>query len=85
MGLSGGASFYYDLSQMMAVRGGLGVRMGRSLEADCLENGISCVVWFVILAACSLINFCLCAMMPKSLVCDKEQSLLRRIFAILLS
>ena len=85
MGPSSGASLCYDLSQMMTVRGGLGVRMGMSLGAVCLANDISGAVLFGILAACSLINFCLCAMMPKSLICAKEQSLLRRVFAILLS
>ena len=85
MGPSSGASLYYDLSEMMVVRGGLGVRMGRSLGAVCLANGISGAVWFGIIAACSLINFFLCAVMPKSLVRAKEQSLLRRFLAILLS
>jgi hypothetical protein len=85
VGPSSGTSLYYDLSQIMVVRGGLGVRVGRSLGAVCLAKGISGVVWFGIIAACSLINLCLCVMMPKNLVCAKEQSLLRRIFAILLS
>ena len=85
VGPSSGARLYYDLSQMIAVRGGLGVRVGRCLGAVCLAIGISGAVGFGVVAACSLINFCLCAMMPKSLVCAKEQSLLRRVFAILLS
>ncbi len=85
VGPSSGASLYYNISQMMIVRGGLGVRVGRSLGAVCLANGISGAMWFGILVACFLINFCLCAMMPKSLVCVKEQGLLRRVFAILLS
>jgi len=78
VGSSSGASLYYVLSRMMVVRGGLGVRVVRGLGAVCLANGISGAVWFSVIAACSLINFCLCVMMPKSLVCAKEQSLLRR-------
>jgi len=85
MGPSSGASLYYDLSQTMVVRGGLGVRVGGSLGAVCLANGIFCAVWFGLVDACSLIFFCLCVMMPKSLVCAKERSLLRRVVAILLS
>ena len=85
VGPSSGASLYYDLSQMMVVRGGIGFRVGRSLGAISLANGISGVVWIATVAACSLINLCLCVMMPKSLDCAKEQSLLRRVFAILLS
>ena len=72
MGPSSGANLYSDISQMMIVLGGLGVRVGRSLGAVCLAKSISGAVWFGILAACSLINFCLCAMMPKSPVCAKE-------------
>ena len=37
MAPSSGASLYYDLSQMMVVRGGLGVRVGGSLGAVCLR------------------------------------------------
>ena len=85
VGPSSGASLYHVLSHMMVVRGGLGIRVGRGLGAVCLANGISSAVWFSVVAACSLINFCLCVMMPKSLVCAKEQSLLRRVFVILLS
>ena len=85
MGPSSGASIYYDLYQMMVVRGCLGVRVDGSLGAVCLASGIYGAVCFGIVAACFLINFYLCVMMPKSLVCAKEQSLLRRVFAILLS
>jgi hypothetical protein len=85
VGPNSGARLYYALSQMIVVRGGLGARVGRCLGAVCLAIGMSGVVGFGIVAACSLINFCLCALMPKSLVCAKEQSLLRRVFAILLS
>ena len=42
VGPSSGASLYYDISQMIVVRGGLGVRVGRSLGAVCLANGIFC-------------------------------------------
>ena len=59
VGPSSGASIYHVLSHMMDVLGGLGVRVGRGLGAVCLANGISGVVWFCKLAACSLINFCL--------------------------
>jgi hypothetical protein len=85
VGPSSGASLYHDLSHMMAVRSGLGVRVDRGLGAVCLANVISGAVWFSVVAACSLINFFICVMMPKSLACAKEQSLLRRVFAILLS
>ena len=85
VGPSSGAKLYYDLSQMIAVRGGLGDRVGRCLGAVCLAIGMSGAVGFSIVDAFSLINFCLCAMMPKCLVCAREQSLLRRVFAILLS
>ena len=85
MGPSSGARLYYDLSQMIVVRGSLGVRVVRSLGAVCLADGISGAVWFGLVAACSLINFCLCVMMHKSLVCAKEQILLKRVFAIFLS
>jgi hypothetical protein len=85
VGPSSGASLYHVLSHMMDVRDGLGVRVGMGLGAFCQANGISDVVWFSVVGASSLINFCLCVMMPKSLVCAKEQSLLRRVFAILLS
>ncbi len=82
---SSGARLYHDLSHMMVVRSGLGVLVGRGLGAVCLANDIYGVVWFSVVVACSLINLCICVMMPKSLVCAKEQSLLRRVFAILLS
>jgi len=85
VGPSSGAKLYYDLSQMIVVRGGLGARAGRCLGVVCLAIGMSGAVGFGIVAACSQINFCLCAIMPNNLVCAKEQSLLRRVFAILLS
>ena len=47
MGPSSGASLYYDLSQMMSVRDGLGDRMGGSLGAVCLK--------IAFLALCGLI------------------------------
>ena len=84
VGPSSGARLYYDLSQMMAVRGGLGARVGESLGAVCLANGISGALWDAIVVACSMVSFCLCVMTP-SLICAKEQSLLRRVFAILVS
>ena len=46
MGPSSGAKLYYDLSQMIAMRGGLGVRMGRCLGAVCLAIGMSGAVGF---------------------------------------
>ncbi len=85
VGPSSGAKLYYDISHMIVVRSGLGVRVRRCLGAVCLAIGMSGAVGFGIVAAYSLINFCLYAMMPKSIVCAKEQSLLRRVFAILLS
>ena len=85
VGPSSGANLYFDLSHMMVVRDGVGVRVGKGLGAVCLANGISGAVWFGIVATCSLINLCLCVMMPKSLVFANEQSLLRRVFAIVLS
>ena len=36
MGPSSGVRLYYDLSQMIVVRDGLGVRVGRCLGAVCL-------------------------------------------------
>ena len=83
VGPSSGASLYHVLSQMMVVRDDLGVRVGRGLGAVCLANSIFGVVWFSVVAACSLINLCICVMTPKSLGCAKERSLLRRVFAIL--
>ena len=74
MGPSCGASLYYDLYQMMAVRVGLGVWMVMCLGAICLADGMSGAVGVGFVAACSLIFFCLCAMMPRSLVCAREQS-----------
>ena len=70
---------------MMAVRGGLGVLAGGCLVAVCLADGVVGVVLQFLVASCSRIFFCLFAMMPISLVCASEQSLLRRVFAILLS
>ena len=84
-GPSSGASLYHDLHQMMVVRDGLGVRVDRYLGAVCLANGMSGAVGSGIVAACSLIFFCLWAMMPRILVSAREQSLLRRVFAVLLS
>ncbi len=85
VGPSSGAILYYELSQMIAVRSGLGVRVGRCLGAVCLAIGMSGAVGFGIVAACFLINFCMRVMMPKSLVYAKKQSLLRKVFAILWS
>ncbi len=85
MGPSSGANIYHDLCQMMVVRGGLGAWVGGSLGAVCLANGVSGAVGLGLVAIISLIFFCLCAMMPKSLVCAREQSLFMRVFAILLS
>ncbi len=64
VGPSSGARLYYDLSQMMVVRGGLGVRVGWCLCAVCLAIGMSGAVGFGVVVACSLISFCMCAMMP---------------------
>ena len=85
VGPSSGARLYYDLSQMIVVRCGIGVRVGRCLCVVCLAIGMSSAAGFGIVDAFSLINFCLFAMMPKSLVCAREQSMLRRVFSILLS
>ena len=85
MGPSIGVSLCLDLCQMMFVRGGLCVRVGGCLGTVCLANGMPGAVGFGLVDACSLIFFCLCAMMPRSLVCAKEESLLRRVIAILLS
>ena len=73
VGPRSGAGLYHNLDQMMAVRGGLGVRVGGCLGAVCLANGVSGAVGFGLVAAYSLIFFCLCAMMPRSIVCAKEQ------------
>ena len=70
---------------MMAVRGGLGVLIVGCLGAVCLADGMAGVVLQFLAAYCSLIFFCLFAMMPSSLVCASEQSFLRRAFAIFLS
>ena len=70
---------------MMDVRGGLGVLVGGCLVAVCLTDGVVGVVLQFLVASCSRIFFCLFAMMPSSLVCASEQSLLRRAFAIFLS
>ena len=85
MGPSCGANLYYDLCQMMVVRGGLGVWVGGCLGAVCLANYVFGAVLLGLVAIISLIFFRMCAMMPKTLVFAKEQSLLRRVFAILLS
>ncbi len=69
----------------MVVRGGLGVLGGGCLGAVRLAGGMAGVVLQFLVASCSRIFFCLFAMMPSSLVCASEQSLLRRAFAILLS
>jgi hypothetical protein len=73
VGLSSGANLYHDLFQMITVRGGLGVRVDRSLGAGCPANGMSGAVGFGLVAACSLILNCMCAMMPESLVSAKEE------------
>ena len=70
---------------MMVVRGGLGVLVGGCLVSVCLADGVVGVVLQFLVASCSRIFFCLFAMMPISLVCASERSLLRRVFAILLS
>ena len=85
VGPSSGASLRYALSQIMAVRSGLGVLVGGCLGAVCLADGMAGVELQFLVASCSRIFFCLFAMMPSSLVCASEQSLLRRVFAILLS
>ena len=84
-GAYSGANLYYGLYQMMAVRGGLVVLVGDFLGAVCLADGMAGVVLQFLVASCSRIFFCLFAMMPSSLVCASEQSLLRRAFAIFLS
>jgi hypothetical protein len=66
-----GANLYHDLCQMMAVRGGLGVWVGGCLRAVCMANGMSGAVLLGLVAIISLIFFCLCAMMPKSIVCAR--------------
>ena len=70
---------------MMVVRGGLGVLVGGCLGAVCLADGMAGVVNQFLEDSCSRIFFCIFAMMPSSLVCASEQSLLRRAFAIFLS
>ncbi len=50
-----------------------------------MANGMPGAVGFGLVADCSLTFFCLCAMMPMNLVFAREQSFLRRVFAILLS
>ena len=83
-GTYSGADLYYGLSQVMAVRGGIGVLIGGCLGAVCLACGMAGVVR-QFEDSCSRIFFCLFAMMPSSLVCASKQSLLRRAFAIFLS
>ena len=83
-GTYSGADLYYGLSQVMAVRGGLGVLIGGCPWAVRLASGVAGVVK-LFEDSCSRIFFCLFAMMPSSLVCASEQSLLRRAFAIFLS
>ena len=85
VGPSSGASLYHERYKMMDVRGDLGVRVVRCLGAICLANGMSGAMGVGLVAAYSLIFMCLCAMIPRSPVCAREQSLLRRVFAILLS
>ena len=68
--------------QMTVILGGLGVDMGWLLGASCVTD------WLPLGApttASSLIFCCPCAIMPRRRVCAKEQSLSRRVFAILLS
>ncbi len=84
-GAYSGANLYYGLNQMMAVRGGLGVLVCGCLGAVCLADGMAEVVKQLLEDYCSRIFFCMFAMMPSNLVCASEQSLLRRVFAILLS
>ncbi len=84
-GPSSGTNLYCYLCQLMIVRGGLGVGVGSCLGAVCLANGVSGVVWLGLVAILSLICLCPRAIMPKSLVCARERSLLRSVFAILLS
>ncbi len=79
-GTYSGADLYYGLSQVMAVRGGLGVLTGGCLGAVCLACGMAGVVR-QFEDSCSRIFFCLFARMPSSLVCASRQSLLRRAFA----
>ena len=79
-----GAGLYYGLSQVMVVRGGLGVLIGGCLGAVCLACGVAGVVR-QFEDSCSRIFFCLFAMMPSSLVCASIQSLLRSTFAILVT
>ena len=57
VGPSCGANFYHDLYQMMVVRGGLGVRVGRCLGAVCMVNAMSDAVGVGLVVACSLIFF----------------------------
>ncbi len=69
----------------MDVRGGLGVRVGGCLGDIYMANGMCRALVLGLDASCSLIIFCLCAMMPSNLVCAIEQRLLKRVSAILLS
>jgi hypothetical protein len=82
---SGANLYYYLLYQMTVVRSGLGVLVGGCLGAVCLSDGMAGVVKQLLEDSCFRILFSLLAMMPNSLVCASEQSLLRRVFAILLS
>jgi hypothetical protein len=70
---------------MMVARGGLGVLVDGCLGVICLANGMYGTLELGHDASCPLIFLCLCAMMPRNLVCASEQSLLSRVFAILLS
>ena len=67
-GTYSGADLYYGLSQVMAVRGGLGVLIGGCLGAICLACDMAGVVR-QFEDSCSRIFFCLFAMMPSSHVC----------------
>ena len=69
-------------SQMMNVLGGLGVDMGWLLWASSVAD---CAPLVVLVAACSLICCCLCAILSKTRVSAKEHSLPRRLSVILLS
>ncbi len=63
----------------MVVRGVLGVLVSKCLGAGCLAVGMAGFVEKFLVVSCSLIFFCLYAMMPRSLVWASRQSLLRRV------